>query len=77
MLANVAAMEHPINRSINPTDDDPDLSATALIVALALLFAAYFALRVAVPDLPLHVHHALVDLPWESGEDANAVSLLH
>jgi hypothetical protein len=69
-------MEHPINTSIGSNDNDPNLSATALIVALGLLFALYFTLRLAVPDLPLHVHHALAELPWESAEAGMAVSLL-
>ena len=56
-------MEHPINRSIDPDETDPSLSVTALVVVLALIFTLYFAVRVAVPDLPLHVHHALADLP--------------
>jgi hypothetical protein len=57
-------------------DTDPSLSITALITALALLFALYFTVRAAVPDLPLHVHHALADLPWENEEIVKAVSLV-
>ena len=41
-------MEHPINK---------------LIIVLAVIFTLYLVLRVAVPDLPLHVYHALADLP--------------
>jgi hypothetical protein len=47
-------------------ENDPSLSVTALIVVLALVFIFYFTLRAAVPDLPLHVHDALADLPWAS-----------
>jgi hypothetical protein len=57
-------------------ENDPSLSVTALIVVLALVFTLYFALRVAVPDLPLHMQHALADLPWESEQAANALSML-
>lgn len=39
------------------------LSAAALIAVMALLFTAYFALRVAMPDLPLYVYQALATLP--------------
>ena len=63
-----------MNRSTD--ESDPSLSVTALIVVLALFFSLYFALRIALPDLPLHMHHALADLPWESGEAANALSML-
>jgi hypothetical protein len=49
---------------------------TALVVVLALIFTLYFSLRFAVPDLPLRVHHALADLPSESGQAANALSML-
>lgn len=38
-------------------------SVAALIVIMALVFVAYFGLRVAMPELPLHVHQALVLLP--------------
>jgi hypothetical protein len=37
--------------------------AAALLAVMALVFAAYFGLRVAVPELPLHVHQALILLP--------------
>jgi hypothetical protein len=57
-------------------ENDPSLSVTALIVVQALVFTLYFSLRLAVPDLPLHVHHALAHLPLESGEVANAMSML-
>jgi hypothetical protein len=67
-------MEHPMNRSTD--ESDPSLSVTALIVVLALVFTLYFALRIALPDLPLHMHHALADLPWESEEAAKALSML-
>jgi hypothetical protein len=67
-------MEHPINRSTD--ENDPCLSVTALVVVLALIFTLYFSLRFAVPDLPLRVHHALADLPSESGKAANALSML-
>jgi hypothetical protein len=59
-------MEHAIDRSITGHEDDLSLSVTALIVVLAALVAFYFVLRVAVPDLPLHVHEALADLPRAS-----------
>jgi hypothetical protein len=42
-------------------------SVAALIVIMALVFAAYFVMRVAVPELPLHVHQALVSLPSING----------
>ena len=48
----------------------------ALIVVLALVFTLYFSVRSAVPDLPLQLHHALADLPSESGQAANALSML-
>ncbi len=67
-------MEHPINRSLD--ESDRSLSVTALIVVLALVFTLYFSLRFAVPDLPLQVHHALADLPSESAEAVNALSML-
>jgi hypothetical protein len=67
-------MEHPLNRSID--ENDACLSVTALVVVLAAVFTLYFTLRAAVPDLPLHMHHALADLPWESGEVAKALSVL-
>lgn len=55
-------MEHPINRSIDADENDPSLSVTALMVVLALIFVVYFVMRAAVPELPLHVLHALADL---------------
>ena len=67
-------MEHPINRSID--ENDRCRSVTALIVVLAVVFTLYFALRVALPDLPLQMHHALAHLPWEGDEVANAMSML-
>ena len=67
-------MEHPINRSLD--ESDACLSVTALVVVLALVFTLYFSLRFAVPDLPFQVHHALADLPTESGQAANALSML-
>ncbi len=67
-------MEHPINRCID--ESDPSLSVTALIVVLALVFSLYFALRIALPDLPLHVHDALADLPLASEQVANALSMI-
>jgi hypothetical protein len=67
-------MEHPINRSID--ENDACLPVTTLVVVLVVVFSLYFALRAAVPDLPLHMHHALADLPWQSGEAANALSML-
>jgi hypothetical protein len=57
-------------------ENDSSLSVTALIVVLTLMFTLYFTLRAAVPDLPLHMHHALANLPWERGEAANALSML-
>jgi hypothetical protein len=56
-------MEHPINKPIGAAENDASLSVTALVVVLALLFAFYFRVRVAVPDLTLQVHRALVDTP--------------
>ena len=41
-------MEHPINR-----ENDLSLSVTALIAVLAVMFTLYFAVRIAMPDLPL------------------------
>ncbi|HEX2340751.1 MAG TPA: hypothetical protein VHI98_09755 [Vicinamibacterales bacterium] len=38
-------------------------SIAALVIAMALVFTAYFAMRVAMPDLLLHVQHALAALP--------------
>ena len=38
-------------------------SVAALIVVMALVFTAYFAMRVAMPELPLHVYQALAVLP--------------
>ncbi len=69
-------MEHPINRCIEANENDPCLSVTALIVVLALIFTLYFTVRAALPDLPLHVHHALADLPPASERVANALSML-
>lgn len=69
-------MEHEINRCLEAKENDLSLSVTALIVVLAVTFALYFAVRTAVPDLPLHLHHALAELPSESGESANALSML-
>ena len=69
-------MEHPINRSIDAHDNNASLSVTALTAGLSLVFGVYFALRIALPDLPLDMHHALADLPWGSGEAANALSML-
>lgn len=37
-------------------------SVAALIVVMTLVFTGYFALRVALPDLPLHVYQALASL---------------
>lgn len=68
-VANVYGMEHPINRSIDANEIDASLSVTALAVVLALMFIVYFAVRVAVPELPLHVHHALTHLPPTSEEE--------
>jgi hypothetical protein len=48
-------------RGSRPTFDG--LSVVALIFILALLFIAYFVMRVAAPDLPLHVYQALAWLP--------------
>jgi hypothetical protein len=59
-------MEHAINRCSGANEDDLSLSVTALVVVLGLFFTLYFALRMAVPDLPLHVYNALADLPWAS-----------
>ena len=50
-------MEHPINKSIDAEEND--LAVTALAVVLALIFAFYFTVRVAVPELPEHVANAL------------------
>jgi hypothetical protein len=58
-------------------DNDPYLSVTARITALTLLFAVYFTVRAAVPDLPLHVQQALADLPWESEGAMKVMSLVH
>jgi hypothetical protein len=69
-------MEQAIDRSIGGHENDLSRSVTALIVVLAVLFTFYFGLRVAVPDLPLHVHHALADLPSASEQAANALSML-
>lgn len=69
-------MEHAINRSIDATENDPSLSVTALTVVLALFLISYFTLRAVVPELPLHVHHALADLPFASEQAANALSML-
>lgn len=69
-------MEHPINRSIDALESDPSLSLTALAVVLALFFIFYFTVRAAVPELPLHVHHALADVPLASEQAANALSML-
>jgi hypothetical protein len=69
-------MEHPINRSTDATENDPSLSVTALIVVAALIFIFYFAVRVAVPELPLLVHTALAAMPSASQLAANAVSML-
>ena len=69
-------MEHPINRSIDADEDDPSLSVTALVVVLALIFTFYFAVRIAVPELPLHVHHALADVPSASEQAAYVWSML-
>jgi hypothetical protein len=38
-------------------------SVAALVVVMVLVFSAYFGLRVAMPELPLHVHQALAWLP--------------
>ena len=38
-------------------------SVTALILVLALVFTAYVAMRATIPDLPLHVLHAVATLP--------------
>jgi hypothetical protein len=38
-------------------------SVAALVIVMALVFSAYFGLRVAMPELPLHVHQALAWLP--------------
>lgn len=56
-------MEHPINKPIDAAENDPSLSVTALVVVLALVFASYFTVRAVVPELPLHVHRALADMP--------------
>jgi hypothetical protein len=69
-------MEHPINRSIDADENDPSLSATALIVVLALIFTFYFTVRFAVPELPFPVHHALADLPSASEQAAHVLSML-
>ena len=69
-------MEHPINCSIDSAANDPSLSLTALTVVLALVFIVYFTVRAAVPELPLHVHHALTDMPSASEEVANGLSML-
>lgn len=69
-------MEHPINRSLDATENDPSLSVTALTVVLALFLISYFTLRAVVPELPLHVHHALADLPFASEQAANVLSML-
>ena len=66
-------MEHPINRCIEANENDPCLSLTALIVVLALIFTPYFAVRVAVPELPLH---ALAGMPSVSEQAANASSMI-
>jgi hypothetical protein len=54
-------------------ENDPSLSLTALVVVLGLVFSLCFALRIALPDLPLYVHDALAELPG-AGEQAH---LLH
>jgi hypothetical protein len=69
-------MEHPINRSIDALENDPSLSVTALTVVLALFFIFYFTVRAAMPELPLHVHHALADLPLASEQAADVLSML-
>ena len=69
-------MEHPINRSLDATENDSSLSVTALTVVLALFLISYFTLRAVVPELPLHVHHALADLPFASEQAANVLSML-
>ena len=52
-------MEHSINKTIDAEENDPSLSVTALVVVLALIFTFYFMVRVAVPDLPVHIANAL------------------
>ena len=69
-------MEHPINRGMAANENDPSLSVTALVVVLALIFTVCFTVRAALPDLPLHVHKALADLPPASEQAANALSKL-
>ena len=69
-------MEHPIHRSIDSDEDDPALSVTALVVVLARIFSFYFAVRVALPELPDNLHHFLADLPSASEQAAIALSML-
>jgi hypothetical protein len=43
--------------------DSEGRSVAALIVIMALVFGAYLGMRFAMPELPLHVQHALAWLP--------------
>jgi hypothetical protein len=38
-------------------------SLAALTLVLGALFITYFAIRTAMPELPLHVHQALSEVP--------------
>jgi hypothetical protein len=53
---DVPAGEREASRSRHSFDG---LAVVALMFTLTLLFIAYFAIRVAVPELPLHVYQAL------------------
>ena len=47
-------------------------SLAALALLMGALFITYFAIRTAMPELPLHVHRALAEVP--SVQMANAPS---
>ena len=43
-------------------------SSLALIAVMAIVFATYFTLRFAMPDMPLQVYQALASLPSQKLE---------
>ena len=43
-------------------------SSLALTAVMAIVFATYFAVRFAMPDMPLQVYQALASLPSQEPE---------